>query len=262
MASFNVTTHAAFIPEVWSKEAQIARESQLRMANLVDRFDADVMAYGDTIHVPTISNGFTATAIGADGSLADTSFSETTVDITVDQWLGTRFSIPDRLGAQSYMDLAPRYIEKEGYALGRAVELQLLGLYSSTLRTALQILDDNRVPMGDRHFVVKPASLNEFRGIDKFVRYDAISYPANQSPILTGMFGNLYGADVTITPEILTVLTETQNLLFHRSAFGLAMQREISFVEFAKTKFAKDYGSSELFGKKVMRDDHAVQLKS
>ncbi len=68
--------------------------------------------------------------------------------------------------------------------------------------------------------------------------------------------------DVTITPEVTTSGSTAQNLMFHRSAFGLAIQKDVNIEKFARTQFADRLGGSELYGVAVLRDDHAVQVPS
>lgn len=53
MANTNITSTMAaagqFIPEVWAKEIIVARENNLVLANLVERYDSDVKEKGDII---------------------------------------------------------------------------------------------------------------------------------------------------------------------------------------------------------------------
>lgn len=278
MPSMTTTTNASFIPQVWAKEAQIARESRLVMANSVERHDMDVVDKGNIINIPKVSN-LVASDIGNDGSLTDTANTEGLVTITINKWKGISFNVPDILASQAAYDLLKLYAEKVGYGLGLVLEDDLLALYSSlsgtyqtgtaatditdaTIRLSIEKLDNNRVPMDDRHFVVLPHSRNVFLGIDKFVRYDSMPWPAGQNPIYKGNIGQLYGVEVLITPEVTTSGSTAQNLMFHRSAFGLALQRDIHIEKFARTQFADRLGGSELYGVAVLRDDHAVQVRS
>jgi hypothetical protein len=278
MASMTTTTNAGFIPQVWAKEAQIARESRLVMANSVERHDMDVVDKGNVINIPKVSN-LSASDIGNDGSLTDSANTEGLVTITINKWKGVSFNVPDILASQAAYDLMKLYAEKVGYALGLVVEQNLLALYSSlsgtyqtgaaatdltdaVLRLSIEKLDNNRVPMDDRHLVVLPHSRNVFLGIDKFVRYDSMPWPAGENPIYKGNIGQLYGVEVLITPEVTVASSTAQNLMFHRSAFGLALQRDIQIEKFARTQFADRIGGSELYGMAVLRDDHAVQVQS
>lgn len=277
MASFTTTSHVKFIPAVWAKEAQLARESKLVMANLVERHDVDVADHGNTIHIPIVSN-YSASDIGNDGSLTDSSTTESEVTITIDKWKGISFNVPDILKAQSQYNLLELYGKKMGYGLALIVEQDLLALYDgltsnsvgtagtditdSVLRSAVQKLDDSRAPMEDRNLIVKPSQRNALLGIDKFVRYDSVPYSKGESPVVKGNIGELYGVAMFVTPEVTTSGSETKNLMFHKSAFGLAMQKDIKVEKFARTQFSDRMGASELYGVAELRDDHACKVKS
>lgn len=269
------TTHAEFIPEVWSKDTIIARESVLVLANIVQRFDADAASYGDVIHVPTVTNltgGNISTSTGLLDSEAPT---ETKVDITIDQWKGVNIKVLDIVLAQSKYEFRRLYTEKMGYLLGQMVEAalairaaslsQTVGTFNTdltdaNLRRAVQYLDDARVPFADRHFFLKPAVKNTILGIDKFVRADAIG---SGSAIKTGNVpGELYGAMVHISPEVYKTSNNTSNMLIHRECLALAMQKNVKIEQFARVGWLDHFGGSELFGTQEMRDDHGVELRS
>lgn len=276
MASFTTTTAAVFIPEIWSKEVILARESRLYMANLVMRLDTDVDEMGNVIHIPTVSN-LAASAIGADGSLTDTAPTESEVTLTLNRWMGVSINVPDIVMAQSKYDLLKLYAEKMGYALALIAEQDLLSLYTglsqavgtagvditdATLRDAIELLDNARAPFEERHLVIQPSQKNALLGIDKFVRYDAIPYLKGESPIVKGNLGEIYGVAIHVSPEVLTVAGETQNMLWQHDAFALAMQKDIKVEKFARTQFADRLGASELYGFTELRDNHAVKVRS
>lgn len=276
MASFTAgTTHIKFIPAVWAKEAQIQRESKLLMANLVERHDVDVADNGNVIHIPIVGN-LAAGNIGTDGSLTDTANTESEVTITIDKWKGISFNVPDILKAQSKYDLLQLYAKKMGYGLGLIVEQDLLALYDglstnsvgtasvditdAVLRSAVQKLDDALCPMEDRHLIIKPSQRNALLGIDKFVRYDAVAYPKGESPVVKGNIGQLYSVDIHVSPNVVLSSGETKNLMFHKSAFALAMQKDVKVEKFARTQFSDRMGASELYGVAELRDDHACKV--
>lgn len=277
MASFTTTTAAKFIPEIWSKEVILARESRLYMANLVMRLDTDVDEMGNKIHLPNVSN-LTASDIGSDGSLTDSAPTETEVVLTLDKWKGVSINVPDIVMAQSKYDLLKLYAEKMGYALALIVEQDLLALYDglstnsvgtngvdltdATIRSAVQKLDDARAPFEERHLMIKPSQKNALLGIDKFVRYDVIPYLKGESPVVKGNLGEIYGVAIHVSPEVVLSAGETKNLMWQHDAFALAMQKDIKVEKFARTQFADRLGSSELYGCAELRDDHAVKVKS
>ena len=275
MASFTTTTHDKFIPEVWSKEAQLARESRLYMANKVDRFDVEFAGGGDLLHIPKVAN-LTASDISNDGSLTDTAPTETEATITINKWKGLSINVPDILKAQSKLDLMKIYTEKIGFALAVAVEDDLLTLYDglsqnvgtasvditdAVFRSAVQKLDEANAPFEDRYLIIKPSQKNALLGIDKFVRYDAVARSAGDSPIVKGMLGEIYGVQIMVSNRVETN-SATENIMWHKSAFGLAMVKDVKMEQFARTQFSDRMGSSELYGVAELRDDHAVQVRS
>lgn len=274
----SATSHATWIPQVWSKELVVARESVLVLANLVKRFDSDISAFGNIIHVPTVTNLSAGDITVADGTLTSQSPTETEVQITINKWKGVILRIVDMAKAQSKYEFMAEYSGKMGYALGLAVEQDLaalaagfsqsVGTYNTNtisdanLRDAVQKLDDARVPFADRHMFLKPVIKNALLGIDKFVRFDAVSYAKGESPILKGGIGELYGVTAHISPEVYKATNNTSNMMFHRDAMALAMQKDLKIEEFARTGFVTPVGASELYGVKELRDDHGVELRS
>lgn len=269
------TTHAEFIPEVWSNETIIARESVLVLANIVSRFDADVASYGDIIHVPLVSNLTGGNISTSTGLLDSESPTETKVDITIDKWKGVNIKVLDIVLAQSKYEFRRLYTQKMGYLLGQLVEADLAALAASlsqtvgtfntdltdaNFRRAVQYLDDARVPFADRHFFLKPAVKNTILGIDKFVRADAIG---SGSAIKSGNVpGELYGAMVHVSPEVYKTSNNTSNMLIHKDCLALAMQKGVKIEQFARVGWLDHFGGSELYGVKEMRDDHGCELRS
>lgn len=269
------TTHATWIPEVWSKEVQIARESVLIMANLVDRFDVDVASYGDIIHVPLVSNLTGGNISTSTGLLDAESPTESEVQITIDKWKGVNMKVLDIVQAQVKPQFRKLYTDKMAYVLGQLVEQDLTALAPSlsqtvgtfntdftdaNLRRAVQYLDDARAPFEDRHFLFKPAGKNIILGLDKFVRYDASGKPGQMN--VGREPGEIYGAMVHISPETYKSGNNTSNMLFHRSTFALAMQKNVKLEQFARVGWLDHFGGSELYGVKEMRDDHGCEIRS
>ena len=269
------TTAVKWLPDIWSKEMVIQRESMLVMANLIWRFDVDVASFGDIVHVPSVTNLSAGAISTATGQLDAQAPTETETLITINQWYGVRMKVLDIVLAQSKYEFRRRYTEKMAYALAVQLEDALLnqatsitnnaGTYNTNLtdiaiRRAFQYLDDARVPFTDRHFIFKPAVKNTLMGIDKLVRYDATGTP---SPVKNGEVpSQIYGASAHASPEVYITGSNTSNLLFHKDAFALAMQKEPKMEQFARVGFLDDFGGSQLYGYQIMRNDHAVEVRS
>lgn len=277
MAKFTTTTHDKFIPEIWSKEAQIAREKKLLMANRVERYDVDFANGGDLLHIPKVSN-LSASAISTtDGTITDSTPTEGEATITIDKWMGCSVDILDIVTAQAKLDLMKLYSEKLGFALALSVDTDLLALYDNlsqnvgtyatdltdaVIRAAVQKLDEADAPYDDRFCAVKPAQKYALLGIDKFVRYDSMGPSTAGSPIKKGDIGELYGVVFMNSNNVVKSSSDTHNMMWQKSAFGLAMAKDVKVEKMARTAFSDRLAASELYGVAELRDDHAVQVRS
>ncbi len=265
MANDTTTTKAAFLPKVWSKLAMLAFERKLFMSNRVMRFDADVRTKGASIQVPQVWN-LTTKSVGTDGAYSGQANTETYYTITIDQWREASVSMPDIVTTQAAYPLLDIYTKKIGHALGQKVQQDLLALYSGlskqvgtasvplgddTLLNAIQILDDADVPMEDRSFVARPSERRALLKLDKFV--DASKTGLAKSPALTGVFGEFYGIPAWFSMDV-TVSSGSHNVLFHKEAFGLALQISMKIEKF-RLKLADDVVGHVLYGVSELRDD-------
>lgn len=268
MANFTTTTHAEFIPELWAKMAMLAFERKLVMSKRVQRFDAEVKQKGDTLHIPQITN-LTTNAVGSDGSFVGQAPTENSYTITISRWREASVTVPDIVEIQSAYPLLEQYTKKIGYALSLDVETQLLGLYSGlanqlgtsgvnitddTLLNAIQLLDEGDAPMEDRTLIMRPAQKRALLKVDKFV--DASKTGLGKSAALTGVFGELYGIPAFFSNNVVSS-SGIHNMLFHKEAFGCAIQSEMKMERF-RTKLATDVVGHILFGTSELRDSAAM----
>lgn len=276
MAEMNVTTGAVFIPEVWAKDLMNATRSNLVMANLVKRYDMEVEAYGDRIHVGKISH-LTATAVTPGSDVNAQAPTETEVYIDVDQHYESSFEIHDRLKFQAKYRLAEEYKSEAGYALAKKIDSSLTALYAgltqyvgsgsvqmtdANILAAKTLLDKADVPRTNRYMVVDPSAENDLLAIDKYVRADAIG---SGDAIKSGLIGKLYGMEIYSSTNVVTETASpnvVHNLMFHKDAFGLALQKDITVEKNRDPRKLSDiFISQALWGVKELRDDHAVDVR-
>lgn len=265
MANFTTTTAAQFLPTLWAKMAMLAFERKLVMAKRVMRFDADVKGKGSSLTIPQVRN-LTTNAVGSDGSYVGQAPTENAYTITISRWREASVSVPDIVSIQSAYPLLELYTKKIGYALALDVETQLLGLYSGlanqigalgvnwtddTVLNAIQLLDEGDAPMEDRTLIGVPAQKRALMKIDKFV--DAAKTGLGKSAALTGVFGEIYGTPVFFSNNVVSS-SGLHNLLFHKEAFGCAIQSEMKTEKF-RLKLADDVVGHILFGTSELRDD-------
>lgn len=233
-----ITTGANFIPEIWSKVVQKAVENNLVLANLVSRFDDDVAEYGDTVHIPVVSN-ISANAKSANTQVTLNAPTEGKVDISINRHYESSFLVEKILAKQSRYSHQKLYSQKAGYAIAKQIETDLVGLGTglsqivgtagsaitdATIVAGIVKLDEADAPEADRSFVISPAAKGDIIQINKFTSVDFVE----GKPTVKGMLGDIYGLKVFVTNTIAAVggsPTAHRNLMFHKEAFALAMQQ-------------------------------------
>lgn len=296
VANISKNTHDAFVPEIWSASTRDATESNLVMAKLVNTdFEGEITAAGDVVHINDISN-LTAQNKAHDTDVSFESPAESGVDITIDKHKYTAFKVEDIIKVQSRVDLMDKYTNKAGYPLAKAIDTDLLGLYSgfsqsvgsagstSNLRTniirAVQYMDDADAPSGDRFAAIKPSLMAAMLDTDGFVLATDVGYTVETSPIVTGVFakgqfdpkkvkgllGQFFGVTFYVTTNVPTTGTSpvaTHNLIFHREAMALAVQKQIRIQsDYNIRSLATEVVADVMYGVKEYRDAFGVQLLS
>lgn len=282
MAELTPTSHALFIPKIWTKEAQLARRNNLVAANLVNRQYESDLSVGDTVHVPFVAN-MTADTVTPGTDLTPVAPSETEVQIVVDTMKGKAVTLHDWTKAQSKYDLAKIYGGQIGYALAKAIDTAVLaeiasgstntaidcgtGATYANIVAAVQALDAVDVPQDGRAFIVNAKFMGDLRQMAEFTRYDAagIKNPSVAGSPAGNMVGSIYGIPVYMSNNI-QVLAGTpnkdQNVLVHKDAVGLVVQKDVSFeTQRRALALATDVVGSCLFGVKTLRGDHSIVLK-
>jgi N4-gp56 family major capsid protein len=285
LPTMTVTTGANFIPEIWSSEVLRAVESNLVLADKVKRYDSDVKSFGDTIHVPNLSN-LSANPKVADTAVTPQAVTEGKIDIAIDKHYETSFYVEDILKVQSKYDLMSEYTSKAGYAIAKQIDLSLAGLYSGlsqyvgngstdvtdeNLVLAVEKIDTADAPESDRYFVIKPSAKAALMLLDKFVLRTGPGWGPENSPILhgakeNGFWGDIYGFKVYVSNNLVTAAgtpTVVHNLMFQKEAFGLAMQQSPR----TQTQYKQEYLANlvtvdTIYGLAEMRDTFAVDFRS
>ena len=274
MANITPTTNAVFIPEVWSGETLKATEQNLVMAKRVARYDDLVKGMGDTVHIPNVAN-LTAANKTAGTALTPAANTETENTISIDKHKAVAFLIEDITRIQSKPQLQSIYTDKAGYAIAEAVDDDLVALYAGlstsvgTASTALTdavtvsavvALDDANAPQSDRHFVIKPATKGDILKLDKFVLHTNTGPSADGGRVLTGKLGEIYGIEVAVSTNIV-VSTGTRNLMFHREAFALAMQKQPSVkADYNVLAVGTEVVVDSIYGVAELRDAFGVEV--
>jgi N4-gp56 family major capsid protein len=289
------TSAANFIPEIWSDEIVAAYKKNLVMANLVKKMNFRGKK-GDTVHIPAPARGSASAKVAANTvTLIAESNSEIQVAIT-NHYEYSRL-IEDIVEAQALASLRGFYTEDAGYALAKQVDSSLIQLgrganagnaanqqyaggligstgaaytYSSSnaaaiadqgIRKAIQVLDDNDVPMDGRSLVVPPVARNSMLGIARFTEQ---AYRGNGNTLVNGEFGDIYGVKVYVSTNCDTTAASTPDkvaLLFQRDFAVLVEQLGVRTQTQYKQEFLANLLTADtLYGVAEMRDKNCVPL--
>ena len=283
-SSVNNTNHATFIPKLWSDEILAEYEKSLVMKPLVKSLKM-AGKKGDTINIPMPLRGsanqkLTETQVTL---VADTSGNK---QVVVDQhWEYSRL-IEDITSVQALASMRKFYTQDAGYALASKVDSDLIataianftnvghateaGLVvpavdgsaedfsDQAFRDAIQILDDNDVPMDNRKLVIPPAARNHIMGIDRYVSSDFV----NGRGVVNGKIGELYGVDVFVSTNLpANGSGEKPCLLFHTDALVIAEQMAVRTQTQYKQEYLADLMTADtLYGVETYRPEAGVAL--
>jgi len=278
--STTTTTTANFIPEKWSAKTLLAVEENLVMANLVDRYDVDVKMEGDTVHIPNLANVTAEDISAAQGNaIAFTNNTEAKNTITLDQYWAAGVRVPSIVDVQSQNNLMDKYTKKIGYALAEKIDSTLTALQSGLSQevdastgitiaeviSAITLLDLANAPASERAFVVDPRTMGELRALAEFTRYDATSEKGVAVGGNNGLVGNVYNIPVYMSTNIVTTAgtpNVVNNLMFHKEAFALALQKAPT-VESERNveRVADDVVGHAIWGVSELRDTFGVRFE-
>ena len=280
MAAGNVTTTTAanFIPEIWAMPTLDFRQAQLVNAMLVNRDFEAAVKFGDTVHITNVSELSTRSK-SASTDITYETFTETTVDVVINQHKYASIKIEDIAEVQAQQSLREKYASQFGYVLAKDLDTAvnnlydgfsqtrgtlLVGLTEEDLRRAIQYLNDANHPTTDRAFVFSPAEMNNLYGIDRLVnsQYNLASLGPNISE--QGMIGTIYGIPTYQTTNVEgTNAAGHDNALLHKDAIVLIVQQGMKVEsEYSVDSIAWKTVAHQIYGILELRDSAGVWLSS
>jgi N4-gp56 family major capsid protein len=279
------TTAATFIPELWSDEIVAAYKNSLVMANVVNKMPMKGKK-GDTIHIPKPTRG-SASAKAASTQVTLQAATESEVVVTIDKHYEYSRLIEDITEVQAQASLRKFYTDDAGYALAKQVDTDLFaeaegnftlytpsgsGLVSYTagtttaggfddasFRDAIQLLDDEDVPMDNRVLVIPPSAINTIRGIDRYMSSDF-----GGAGTIKGQIGTLYGIPVVVStncPAITGGAGEKLGVLMHKDAIVFAEQVGVrSQTQYKQEYLSTLFTSDTLYGVQTLRAESGIGI--
>lgn len=241
-----VTGGNVFRPNVWSKEVLMFVKSNLVLLPLIKHYDRDVKSSGQTVEIPNVST--ISANLKAENTAVTLNYNtDTKTTITINRHYESSFLVEDILATQSAYDTRSDYTKAAAYAIAEKIDSDIAttvttewksggyayGAYGTAISDALilsvnRYLTENKAPRSERYIVVHPKGEQEMLSIDKFVRYDSLGQPANENPTKVGKIGQVYGAEVFVTQNLVyldTATDEYNSLFFHKEAAAIALQK-------------------------------------
>lgn len=222
---------------------------------------------------PTLTTNDISTT---DGSYTATEISPTQATITINKWKSVAADIVDIVDAQSVLEWETEFAEAFGKAIGQKQDDDVLALVAS-LTTNQDLdggafsdakvllgqrkLDDLEVPKEDRTWVVAPVAHADLLIDPRFTEANATGFSKGVQ-VGDGRIVGLYGTPVVVTTRVTTANNKRDNVLFHKEAFGVVMQRDFKMEKFMRQQFSTPYAGSALYGVGILRDNHAHWAQS
>lgn len=266
------------------------------MANLVTKMSFKGKK-GDTLHIPKPSRG-SASAKAASTQVTLQAATESELQVLIDKHYEYSRLIEDITEAQALASLRQFYTGDAGYALAKQVDTDLVllgrganggntanaqyagGIIGSTgaaytygtsnaaaiadagIRKAIQLLDDDDVPMDGRVLVVPPVARNSMLGINRFTEQ---AFRGDGNTLKNGQFGDIYGVKVYVSTNCDTAAgnstTDRVALMFHKDWAVLAEQMGVrSQTQYKQEYLGTLFTSDMLYGVKELRDEACVPI--
>jgi hypothetical protein len=261
-----------FSPDIWSKQVLRATESNLVIADSVNRGFEDDASVGKSVKVASIGN-LAARAKAENSAIVYETVAETAVTIVLNIWSYAAVGIEDIVKVQSQIDVQNEYQRKLGYALAKDIDTKLatdFAGFSQTVGTlgtaasdanvlaAIKLLDDADVPQDDRFFIMTPAEKVAKLALDRWS--NALYIGTGSMPVRNGVLGEMYGLTLKVTTNLVKPAAgQANSAIFHRDALALVEQRTPkTHVFYDIDFFTWKLASEVIYGHQEMRDAFGV----
>lgn len=279
---WDTTIADQLIPEIWSKYIIRARPQKMVFAKLFTSKYQEDLSYGDTIHVPQVQHLTARTKnLSANTAVLFETDTSTSVNITIGTWGYVAQGVETATAKQSYKDIVELYAPELGYALGLQVDDDMAALpddLTTNFVGALgapptyeqfnqgrRQLNDGNVPRKGRFSIFSPAAEEGLMLLDQFVRndYSKLQGSKDDSDDM-GYVGSWFNIPVYVSTNVEGDNTVGHdNVMAHEEAFTAVMQMEPTTHKWFDINYLTDKVVVEqLYGVKLMRDDHAVWFKA
>lgn len=211
-----------------------------------------------------------------DGSFTNTEISPTAVSVIINIWRNISADLVDIVDAQAVLQWESEFAKAFGAAMGSDQDDQVLALVNNLttnidssggaftdakIRAAQLMLDNLNVPKEERTWGISPGAHADLLSDSKWFAANTTGFSRGVQ-VGDGRVVGLYGTPVEVTTQITTTSSLKDNVLFHKEAFGVVMQKDFKMEKFARVRYSTNYAGSYLAGVATLRDNHAVWVTS
>ena len=241
------TEVSVLVPAVWSSRYYDVLLAELPFNSLISKdYEGEIQALGDRVKISTVPEFGDAEIIGEADKADASAVTVTQQELLINKHIVKDFMVTQRALLQS-IPFVEKLKEMAVYAINKKIQSEIISLivpnaaapdhsiaYDSGTTLALadllegkELLDNQNVPMSDRHMVVGAAQLNDIFNITGFTSSDFV---ASGAPLQSGQLpAQLLG----FMPHFTTVVSNT-TYLFHGSFMTMAAQKGMSVAEYAQ----------------------------
>ena len=236
---------SVIVPEIWSQRFYDVLLQENPFESLISKdWEGEIQNLGDTVRISTVPEFSDAIELAEDGRSDADAVTVTQQNLVINKRFVKDFIVTNRAQLQSlpHMD---KLRELAIFSIMKKINQTIIDstvpnaaapdhsiAYDSGTTLALadllegkELLDDQDVPMSDRHMVVGSAQLNDIFNITGFTSSDFL---VSGAPLQTGQ---LPDALLGFNPNFTTSAGNT-TFLFHRSYFTMASQQGINVQQY------------------------------
>lgn len=271
------TEASVLIPSVWSRKYYDSLLAELPFNSLIDNsYEGEIANIGSTVLISTLPQFGEASESSEDEAVSAEAVTATQQSLVINKMLTKDFIVTNTAQLQSIpfvdklRDLAIYSIQKKIQSLiveaavpSPAAPDNSIGYNTTTtlvladLLEAKELLDEQDVPMADRHIVMDVPQLNDVFAITNFTSSDFITSGA---PVISGQ---LPPALLGFQPHVTTAAGANTCYLFHKSFMTMAAQKSLEIKEFdlgGQGKRQTRINITTLMGLKLLDNKRLVTL--
>jgi hypothetical protein len=233
------TETAAIVPEVWSRKSYDVLLENLPFKSLIDSsYEGDISDLGDTVHIHTFPEFDEGTDLAEDGTADAESVTITDQTLIINKRVVKDFILTRRAQIQS-LPMMDKLRDLAAFAIMKKVNSDIITdtvpsaatpdhqiAYDSGSTLALadileakELLDDQDVPVSDRHAVLGSAQMNDVFNISGFTSSDFLLARDAGAPLSSGSVPPLVGFEMNFASGV-----GNTSYWFHRSYMTIAVQ--------------------------------------